>query len=109
MDEQPDGTTKCLWGRVGEAGKPTILDPGEFDKVYREKTGSKKNYKDQTELAAKQLEETRAQKDVEKRRINEKQIRSLRNNYRPSGGLLNSQSAQTELGTSSNLPNKLGA
>ena len=68
-----------------------------------------KAYKDQTELAAKQLEETRAQKDVEKRRINEKQIRSLRNNYRPSGGLLNSQSAQTELGTSSNLPNKLGA
>ena len=42
MEEQPDGTTKCLWGRVGETGKTTILNPGEFDKVYREKTGPKK-------------------------------------------------------------------
>jgi len=50
MEEQSDGTTKCLWGRVGETGKITILKPGEFDSVYKEKIGPRKNYTDQTEL-----------------------------------------------------------
>ena len=50
MTEQPDGTTKCEWGRVGKTPKITILSPGEFDEVYREKTGPRKGYQDQTEL-----------------------------------------------------------
>ena len=39
-------------------------------------------YKEQTSLTKQQLDETRAQTDVENRRIQEKQIRSLRRNYR---------------------------
>lgn len=63
-----------------------------------------KAYKDQTAITQKALEETRAATEVEKRRIQEKQIRSLRGQFRPSGGFLNNQS----LGGDSNLPNKLG-
>lgn len=48
-----------------------------------------KAFRDQTELAKKQLDEARTQTDNEKRRINEKQIRTLRRNYRAQGaGLL---------------------
>jgi len=44
-----------------------------------------KAYKDQTALEQKQLDETRAQTDVAKRQVQEKQIRSLRRNYRSQG------------------------
>lgn len=47
-----------------------------------------KAYKDQTALTKQQLDQTRSEQDVERRRIQEKQIRSLRSNYRPAGGLL---------------------
>jgi hypothetical protein len=60
-------------------------------------------YKDQTALAAKEVETARAEKDVQKRKINEKQIRSLRNNFRPSGGFLNNQAG------ADTLTSKLGA
>lgn len=46
-------------------------------------------YKEQTNLAREQLNETRNQTDVERRRVQEKQIRSLRRSYRATGlGLL---------------------
>lgn len=61
-------------------------------------------YKDQTALTQKELNDLKAQKDVERRRIDEKQIRSLRGQYRPAGGFLNNQS----LGNEGVLPNKLG-
>jgi len=48
--EQSDGTVRCEWGRVGKAPKITIISSSEFDSTYREKTGSKKGYIDQTEL-----------------------------------------------------------
>lgn len=44
-----------------------------------------KAYQDQTALAKQQLDEARAQTDAEKRRVNEKQIRTLRRNYRAQG------------------------
>lgn len=48
-----------------------------------------KAYKDQTELTRKQLDETRAATMAEKRRVEQKQIRGLRSNYRaPNVGLL---------------------
>jgi hypothetical protein len=61
-----------------------------------------KAYKDQTALTEKEIGDARAQQDVVKRQINEKQIRSLRNNYRASGGFLNNQgaSSQSALGSS---------
>lgn len=65
-----------------------------------------KAYKDATELTQQQLAQTQAEKAVEKRKINEKQIRALRNNFRPAGGFLGNQAAS--LGSSNELTNKLG-
>lgn len=71
-----------------------------------------KSYKDQTALSQKMLADTQAQKDVERRRINEKQIRALRNSYRAPGGFLNNGSGPTPpaggLGASPGQPSKLG-
>lgn len=47
-----------------------------------------KAYKDQTALTRQQLDQTRNEQAVERRRVQEKQIRALRSNYRPAGGLL---------------------
>lgn len=44
-----------------------------------------KAYKDQTELTKQQLNEARDATNAEKRRVEEKQIRSLRRNYRSQG------------------------
>lgn len=45
-----------------------------------------KAYKDQTEILRNETNRARDEENVEKRRIQEKQIRSLRRNYRPTGG-----------------------
>ncbi len=71
-----------------------------------------KSYKDQTAMAQKEIDAARAEKDVQKRKVNEKQIRSLRNSYRPAGGLLNNQAGRAlgaDQNNSAGLPNKLGA
>lgn len=61
-------------------------------------------YQDQTNLAKQQLDQTRQEGDAEKRRVQEKQIRSLRSNYRSSGlGMLGSGQAG-----SSDMDTKLG-
>lgn len=49
-------------------------------------------YKQQTELSKQELNATRDQQVAEKRKINEKQIRSLRNKFRPAGFLNNAAS-----------------
>jgi len=48
MTEQSDGTFLAEWGRVGNSGQSMNKPMGQWDKVYREKTG--KGYKDKTEL-----------------------------------------------------------
>ena len=58
----------------------------------------------QSEITQDEINSARAAQDVEKRRIEEKQIRAMRNQYRPTGGFLNNQA----LGGQSTLPNKLG-
>ncbi len=63
-----------------------------------------KAYKEQTALTRQQLDQTRAAQEVEKRRIQEKQIRSLRSNYRPAGGLLGVGNPATN-----DMTNQLGA
>lgn len=60
-------------------------------------------YKKQTQIADDAISAARDQEAVEKRRINEKQIRSLRRNYRPAG-FLDSNDA-----TGDQLQNTLGA
>lgn len=67
-----------------------------------------KSYKDASDLSIQELQKVQGEKDVQKRLINEKQIRSLRNNYRPSGGFLNNQNSPDNLGNNNQLTNKLG-
>jgi hypothetical protein len=60
-------------------------------------------YKQQTALVKQQLDDTRNQEAAEKRRIEEKQIRSLRSSYRNSGigvgmGQAGSQDTDSQLG-----------
>jgi hypothetical protein len=65
-----------------------------------------KAYRDQTELTRQQLATTQAAQDVERRRIEQKQIRALRGTYRSAGlgaGLLGSAG-----GTGSDMNTKLG-
>lgn len=52
-------------------------------------------YKEQTNLAREQLNRTRDEATAQKRKIDEKQIRSLRRNFRPAG-FLNNQQANAE-------------
>lgn len=65
-----------------------------------------KAYKEATDLTNQALATKQSEMDVEKRRVNEKQIRALRNNFRSSGGFLNNQSSATG---DAALPTKLGA
>jgi len=55
-------------------------------------------YKNQSELATNELNRARDEKDAQKRRINEKQIRSLRRNFRPAGFLDNAVGTSDKLG-----------
>lgn len=52
--------------------------------------------------------EIKARQDLEKRHINEKQIRALRNRYRPGGGLLGANPRGVDVMTSTGLPTKFG-
>jgi transcription initiation factor TFIID subunit TAF12 len=68
-------------------------------------------YKEQTRLAQEETDRLKNQEQVEKRRVNEKQIRLLRNQYRAGGtGMLGSSSASgSTLGSSgTSQPTKLG-
>ena len=67
-------------------------------------------YKEQTDLSMKALEEKKNEADVEKRKINEKQIRALRSNFRAPSGFLNNQMPKTTNDTSAALgqSSKLG-
>lgn len=60
-------------------------------------------YKEQTRLTQGEIDRAREEKSAEKRRIEEKQIRALRRNFRPAGFLNNAQGPATGVG------NKLGA
>ena len=60
-------------------------------------------------IPEREIREKQAAQESEKRRINEKQIRQLRNRYRPAGFLNNKVGvASSGLGESAELPNKLG-
>ena len=86
----------------------TLYDPGKSrqnDRDQRNLVNSQiKAYQDQTALAKQQLDESRAATQAEKRRVEEKQIRALRRNYRSNGaGMLGvgnsaSQDMDSQLG-----------
>jgi len=56
-----------------------------------------KQYKEQTELTKQELNRARDEKEAEKRRIEEKQIRTLRRNYRTAGILGGSSNSQPDM------------
>lgn len=84
------------WARKGKlgviAGSREIAELADQIKIYKEANNIKE------------------QANTEKRRIQEKQIRQLRSNYRPGGGLMRASTAApaSALGDSTGLPNKLG-
>ncbi len=50
MTENDNGTFTALYGRVGANAQTTTKPMSQWDKVYSEKTSSKKGYKDVTDL-----------------------------------------------------------
>lgn len=76
------------------------------DRAKRDMKAQMDEYRKARELTEKQINMARDEKAANKRRIEEKQIRGLRNNYRAPGGFLNSQ--KSGLGNEALLPSKLG-
>ena len=71
---------------VGTAGMYDPWKSRQNDRDQRDMVNAQiKAYQDQTALARQQLDEARSATDAEKRRVNEKQIRTLRRNYRAQG------------------------
>ena len=63
-------------------GRPSSEDTRNQAKMVQDQI---KAYQDQTALAKQQLDEARDATNIQKRRVEEKQIRSLRRNYRAAG------------------------
>lgn len=78
----------------GISGVPTADEKRNAQKLMNDQI---KAYKDQTDLARQELNEKRDQVAAEKRRVNEKQIRSLRRNYSSPGFLGGSDSSQPDM------------
>jgi len=76
------------------------------DRAKKDMKAQMDEYRKARELTEQQINTARDEKRAEKRRIEEKQIRGLRNNYRSPGGFLNNQ--KSGLGNEAILPNKLG-
>ena len=71
---------------VGTAGLYDPKKSRQADRDQRDMVNAQiKAYQDQTALARQQLDEARSQTQAEKRRVEEKQIRALRRNYRAQG------------------------
>lgn len=67
-----------------------------------------KAYKDATELTRQEIERKRGEEKAEKRRIEEKQIRTLRGRLRPQG-IMNNQSLGSAGNPATGTTTKLGA
>jgi hypothetical protein len=94
FDVRGESARKRTGGIGGFANKVRNYQEGIFNKVLGRPSQDElrnqryavadqiKAYQDQTNLEKQQLDEARNSQDVEKRRVQEKQIRSLRRNYR---------------------------
>jgi len=78
----------------GISGMPTADDKRNQQKMINDQI---KAYKDQTDITRQELNSKRDQVASEKRRVEEKQIRSLRRNYRAPGFLGGGESAQPDM------------
>lgn len=79
-------------------GIPTADERRKSQQMINEQI---KAYKDQTEITRQEINRKKGEEAVEKRRVEEKQIRALRRNYRSSGrGMLGSSgSAEQDMTT----------
>jgi hypothetical protein len=101
FDFRGESARKKKTGFTGAANKARNYEEALFNKITgRTPEADKRNqarqvqeqvdaYKKLTAITEKEIETKRVEKADEKRKVNEKQIRQLRNRYRPSGGLLN--------------------
>jgi hypothetical protein len=124
FDFRGESARKQKTGFTGAANRVRNYEEGLFNKVTGRVPEAEKrdqarlikdqvdSYKRMTDITQKELDVKQAEKSEQKRLINEKQIRQLRNRYRPSGGLLNSgqsQSSSSQLTSSQGgLPTTLG-
>lgn len=91
----PGGIVSDVWHAA--TGSPTADERRNQQNMINEQI---KAYKDQTELAKQDLANKKNEIDAQKRRIEEKQIRALRRNYRPQGFLGSSGgSSQDDMNT----------
>jgi hypothetical protein len=94
-----------VWGKVWDVvtdvahavtGIPTADDRRNQQKMMNDQV---KAYKEQTAIAREEIDRKRGEQMAEKRRVQEKQIRSLRHNFSPAGFL----------NTGADISNQLGA
>lgn len=86
-------------------GTPTAAEKRDSARMVNDQI---KAYKEQTEITRQGIAEAKAQRDIERRRVEEKQIRGLRGRSRASGLINQASPSNTSLGGSSGLPSKLG-
>jgi hypothetical protein len=121
---EADSARKRTSGLTGDINKGYSALGGAFDRATGRESAADKRlqmqsiaqqtdaYKAQTALDQQQINDARASQDVQKRKIEEKQIRALRNNYRSPGGYLGTpaggQQGGSSLGSDNTLPSQLG-
>lgn len=94
-----------LWNRI--TGHQSQAEKRAQAKLISDQIAA---YKKQTEVTQQEIASRQAEREVEKRKVDEKQIRSLRHRYRPASGFLNQQAkGGAQLSEVSGLNNKLGA
>lgn len=89
-----------LWGRADKAlGLPNATNDRKAAMKQDQRLMNEqiKAYRDQSEITRNEINAKRGEAVAEKRKIEEKQIRSLRRNYRASGFLGASQSEASDM------------
>lgn len=105
-----------IWDKVTDAyhgitGIPTATERRDQARMVNDQI---KAYRDQTEITKQEIAQKQGEESAEKRRIEEKQIRGLRRNYRPAGMLtshttMQTPTAPTDATPGSGVTKKLGA
>lgn len=100
-----------IWDAIGGfinriTGRQSADEKRNQAKLVRDQMDA---YKKQTAIAEEEIRRKQSEQEAEKRKIDEKQIRGLRNRYRPAGGILNQRrGGESGLATESGQPTKLG-
>jgi len=77
MEELPDGTIKCEYGRVGKSLTTEFKPSHKWNSVYNQKTGKSKGYTDVTELLAEVVVDEGQPKDNKVEAIKDSVVRKL--------------------------------